>query len=151
MRLEKIGKRSFNQVYNDVLTYKTAFPQKAVIYSFDQSDNWAWAIFMAGGSLAGIPAIKIDGFLDAASGMKAVESSQKGVYELKGADGEWIYFLDKQCSGCSVDLPNGRFRLIRIEPSTGAQTAKTTHLKGGKTVQLQNGVNSDRVFWIHKL
>ena len=53
-RLENKGPQSVPQVYNDVLTYKKAFPAKAVMYSFDQSDKLAWAIFMAGGSLAGI-------------------------------------------------------------------------------------------------
>ncbi len=151
MRLEKIGKRSFDQVYSDVLTYKKAFPEKAVMYSFDQSDKWAWAVFMAGGSLAGIPAIKVDGFLDAASGMNVVDVAEEGVYKLEQAGGGSIFFLNGKNPEYSVEVPNGNYQLVQIAPSSGEQVGKSVRVKGGKSVQLKANKDSDAVFWLRKM
>jgi len=150
MRLEKIGKRSFDQVYGDVLTYKKAFPGKAVMYSFDQSDKLAWAVFMAGGSLAGIPAIQVEGFLKAASQMKAVPSTKEGVYRLAGESGESIVFLNNQNSEYAFTAPKGNYSLIQINTSSGESVGKTTRVKGGVEIQLKTEGNSETVFWLQK-
>ncbi len=151
MRLEKTGKRSFKSVYNDVLTYKKAFPKKAVMYSFDQSAAWAWAVFMAGGSLAGIPPVETEGFLDAASGMKAVYVDKEGIYRLGNEEGESIFFLEKGNSTYSFNIPKGKYELKRIRPSTGKQIGKTVRLKGEKPLGIKADESSDAVFWLHKL
>jgi hypothetical protein len=54
-RLLKPRKTSFEAVYRAVAAYKNKFPQKAVMYSADNYDNFGWAIFMAGGSLSNMP------------------------------------------------------------------------------------------------
>jgi hypothetical protein len=53
-RLVSPGKTSFEQVYRAVREYRRRYPDKAVMFSADLSDELAWAAFMAGGSLAGI-------------------------------------------------------------------------------------------------
>ncbi|RKD90275.1 DUF6298 domain-containing protein [Mangrovibacterium diazotrophicum] len=150
MRLEKIGKRSFDQVYNDVLTYKKAFPAKAVMYSFDQSDKLAWAIFMAGGSLAGIPPVKVDGFLNAASAMQAEATTKEGVYKLGAANGSGIFYLDNRSPEYAAEVAAGSYQLIEIDPATGEQIGKAVRVKGGKQIQLQTGGKSEAVFWLRK-
>lgn len=151
MRLEKIGKRSFDQVYNDVLTYKKAFAEKAVMYSFDQSDKLAWAIFMAGGSLAGIPTVKVDGFLTAASAMQAEAAQQDGLYKLAAANGACIFYLDKRSPEYAIELAAGNYLMIEIDPVTGEQLGKAVRVKGGKQIQLQTGEKSEAIFWLRKL
>jgi len=150
MRLEKIGKRSFDQVYNDVLTYKKAFPAKAVMYSFDQSDKLAWAIFMAGGSLAGIPPVKVDGFLNAASAMQAEATTKEGVYKLAAANGSGIFYLDNRSPEYAAEVAAGSYQLIEIDPTTGEQVGKAVRVKGGKQIQLQTGGKSETIFWLRK-
>lgn len=151
MRLEKVGKRSFDQVYNDVLTYKKAFPAKAVMYSFDQSSHWAWAIFMAGGSLAGIPPVQVEGFLDAAAGLKPMDVEAGGVYQLGNADGERIVFLKEGSGEHALEVPKGNYRLYQLNPATGEQVDKVIRVKGGKTIRMNTMEGADSVFWLHRL
>lgn len=150
MRLEKIGKRSFEQVYSDVFQYRQSNPEKAVIYSFDQSDNYAWAIFMAGGSLAGIPAVEVPGFLDAASQMHAVETTQAGIYELAGDDGSQIVYLDADSEPLELELPKGNFRLTEIDPATGAARKAAVKIKGGEKLKLDREGQSRTVYFLYR-
>ena len=125
-RIEKTGKRSFKSVYHDVLTYKSKFPKKAVMYSYDRSDNYGWAIFMAGGSLPNIPKVAVPGFLVNASTMNPVENSGSDILKLKNDSGESILFSNE--SKAKIDLSNekGRFEIIQIDPRNGEQVGKST-------------------------
>ena len=57
-RLLKPKRPSFEAVYHSVREYKDKYPEKAVIYSAEGCDNFGWAVLMAGGSLANVPAIR---------------------------------------------------------------------------------------------
>lgn len=151
MRLEKIGKRSFDQVYTDVRHYRSAFPDKAVLYSFDQSTNWGWAIFMASGSLANIPKVQVEGFLKDAATMKAIDSGKAGSYCLAGQKGSCIVYLDERCPEFDWSTEAGNYQLIQLDPSTGEQVGKTQKVKGGKAVQLATAGKSKVVFWLKRL
>lgn len=148
LRLEKGGKRSFDQVYTDVHNYRTAFPDKAVIYSFDQSTGWGWAIFMAGGSLAGIPKVEVEGFLQAASAMKPVGTDTAGAYVLADSKGNAVIYLDERCPEFGWNIPAGNAQLVQIDPSTGKPIGKATKVKGGKPLPLQTSGNPKVVFWL---
>lgn len=54
-RLLKPKASSFEQVYRAVSEYRKKYPGKAVIYSGDGYDQFGWAVFIAGGSMANIP------------------------------------------------------------------------------------------------
>jgi hypothetical protein len=54
-RISKTGKRSFESVYKSVLPYRLRFPQKAVIYSEGNFNQYGWAVLMAGGSIPVLP------------------------------------------------------------------------------------------------
>ncbi len=58
-----LGARRHAQAYRAVREYRQRYPGKAVIYSADPIGDLAWAVFMAGGSLAGIPRISQAGLL----------------------------------------------------------------------------------------
>ncbi len=145
MRIDKVGKRSFQTVYNDVLKYRIMYPQKAVINSFDQSEDKAWAIFMAGGSLAGIPKVCIDEFYTQASCSEPIPSEEEGVYMLKSNKDGYIVYLTggKQCV---LNIKGSKYNVTAIDAVTGKllenkvelkdKEVKLTSIGGKRTVYL---------------
>jgi len=93
-RLLKPKRPSFEQVYRAVSEYRRAYPTKAVIYSAEGCDNFGWAVFMGGGSLANIP-VQDGKFLAAAARMAPVElpGSPKGVLALADNRGSYIVYV----------------------------------------------------------
>jgi hypothetical protein len=81
-RLLKPKKTSFDQVYRAVKEYRQRFPDKAVIYSGDSYADYGVAAFMAGGSLAVLPANVDSSLLTLAAKMKPADSSTKDEYLL---------------------------------------------------------------------
>jgi hypothetical protein len=148
-RLVQPGKRSFEQVYRAVREYKLKFPGKAVIYSEGQYRDFAWAVFMAGGSLAPIPQIEHAGFLKKASLMQYAENPEKGVSVLKNDSGEAIIYLDGESStGLDFLLEKGNFELCRIDPGTGKRIGKARKLNGGKTIHLNISERQAEILFI---
>lgn len=135
MRIDKPGKKSFQTIYNDVLSYKKAFPQKAVMNSFDQSEESAWAIFMAGGSLAGIPKITSNDFLKIASKSFPVESNKDGVYILKSDHGDFIVYLADGITH-ELGLEKGKYSLLKIDEKSGSLLGKPELLKVDNAINL---------------
>jgi len=91
-RLLRPKRSSFEQVYHAVREYHDRYPSKAILYSADGCDEYGWAVFMAGGSLANIPAAQPD-FLAAAAKMAPTDLPGKpeGQWALAGKDGYIIY------------------------------------------------------------
>lgn len=148
-RLEKIGKRSFEQVYSDVLKYKSDFPEKAVCYSFDMSPSFGWPVFMAGGSLAGIPVIQSPGFLESASGMSVQEGNEQ--YKLENMLGECIiYCKNGTCTELDLRTAKGKFRVVQINPADGSVIGKQQTVSAGKLVPMNLNESSDVVLWVTK-
>ncbi|MEI7421525.1 MAG: DUF6298 domain-containing protein [Prolixibacteraceae bacterium] len=148
-RLVKPGKSSFEQVYRIVREYHSRFPGKAVTYSAEGYENFAWAVFMAGGSLAAIPKISVKGFLENASSMK-VEIG-KGAYKIANEKGECIVYCGKGANP-EIDLTGfpGKFNLVRIDTSNGSETGKREAIKGGKPLNLLADPVKDVILWIRK-
>lgn len=94
-RLESPGKRSFQSVYRSVSEYRTAYPEKAVIYSENRDVRWGWAILMAGGSLPPIPADLPRDFYEWVGHMQPVATAENaGYYTLRNDDGEYLIYLE---------------------------------------------------------
>jgi hypothetical protein len=85
-RLLKPKKSSFEQVYRAVSEYRNLYPEKAVMYSGDNYPDFGMAAFMAGGSLAVLPASIDKSLLRIAVGMKPVPSAKSN--ELILSDGK---------------------------------------------------------------
>lgn len=149
-RLEQIGKRSFDQVYQDVMMYKSKFPDKAVCYSFDMSTNWGWPTFMAGGSIANMPTVELDGFAQSAVTMKPMASGTNGVYLLENREGESIVYLDGSVKNYSLNLPKGNFNKTLIDPSTGQAVGNSEKVSGGTEIKISKPENKALVVWISK-
>jgi hypothetical protein len=148
-RLVSPGKRSFEQVYRAVSEYKSAYPEKAIIYSEGQYTSFGWAAFMAGGSLAAIPQVEATDFLKSASSMYLVENPEAGVYRLQNDQGESIIYLDgEQETELDFHLKRGSFKMFQIDPQTGKLAGKADKLNGGKPVQIENTAKRPQVFWI---
>ncbi|HVW61094.1 MAG TPA: DUF6298 domain-containing protein [Puia sp.] len=139
-RLLKPKKTSPGEVYHAVREYRDRYPDKAVVYSADGCDNYGWAVFMAGGSLADIP-VTDRGFLTAATDMKPA-----GQWTLSGKDGKIIYI--NKAGDIQVDLSgmNGTFLVRRIDPTTGTIQKTTEKIHGGKIVTLSAAASV--ILWI---
>jgi len=116
-RLLKPRRPSFEQVYRAVSEYRRAYPSKAVVYSAEGCDNFGWAVFIGGGSLANIP-VTDAGFLGAAGRMAPVElpGSPKGVWALGDKNGDYIVYV-----AAGAEEPSLGGTVHRIDPGNGAK------------------------------
>lgn len=149
----KPKKSSFEQVYRAVREYRDKYPDKAVMYSADSYDTFGWASFMAGGSLAPLPAALPQAFLADASSMLPVDlpGLPKGVWVLGNSKRGYIVY-DSDAQPVSLDLKDNRdkFVLKRINAGDGTLMGDAQIIKGGKTVVI-SGVSKTAgaiVLWL---
>ncbi|HWV67177.1 DUF6298 domain-containing protein [Chitinophaga sp.] len=144
-RLLKPKKSSFEQVYRAVREYRRQYPGKAVTYAGNAYDEFSWAAFMAGGSLAGIPTIAADGFLEAAATMQPVElpGIPKGQWILGNGHGYIIYAT----GAVQFDPGKGTWHIYRINPENG-HLLKKEIIKGGKPFSLASPQKGPVVIWV---
>ena len=121
-----------------------------MIYSGDSYDHMGWAVFMAGGSLANIPAMADAGFVTAASGMKPVDGPSKEQYTLANAGNGYIVYSNG--SDVQVDLTNSPagFKVKWFDADKGEIIGKEEKVKGGKVVTLKSPKSGSIVAWIRK-
>jgi hypothetical protein len=153
-RLLKPKRTSFEQVYRAVSEYKQKFPNKAVIYSGDSYDQFGWATFMAGGSLASLPPLDKD-FLSDASTMKSIKSDNKDQWILTDGNGwiltngkRYIVYLEKM-SSLKMNLLSPEYKVDCIEPKSGKATSSfaIASFSGGQIPQINN-IGMPVVLWI---
>ncbi|GHE46916.1 hypothetical protein GCM10017764_32580 [Sphingobacterium griseoflavum] len=146
-RLLKPKKTSAEQVYRAVSEYRMKYPEKGVLYHGDNYPEMAWAVFMAGGSMANLPKVEAPGFYEAAATM--APALGQGTWLLKGQSGIILY--SNNTKGTEVDLSSlkGAYNLLHIDPKTGKVLRKEA-LKGGKTVTVNNYKNATEILWIKK-
>jgi hypothetical protein len=147
-RLLKPKRTSFEQVYRAVREYRLRYPGKAVMYSAEGCDNFGWAVFMGGGSLADIPAVADSRFLMTAAAALPVDlpGGSEGAYALGSADKGYIIYAVNALT-VKVDLGGvkGTFRVSRVDPVTG-RVDKGASVEGGKIVEIP----AKAVLWITK-
>ncbi|WP_298731582.1 DUF6298 domain-containing protein [uncultured Chitinophaga sp.] len=146
-RLLKPKRSNFAQVYRAVREYRDRYPAKAVTYTASAYDEQAWAVFMAGGSLAGLPAIADTAFLQAAAAMQPV-NGPAGEYVLGNKGKEYIIY---STGIAKADLRNmkGSCTVTWIDPKDG-RLIKTAKVSGGNQVALDNPGTGPVVAWIRK-
>lgn len=147
-RLFKPKKTSFEQVYRAVSEYKTAYPEKAVMYSGDNYDSFGWASFMASGSIAQLPVGLDPDFLRDASKMKPVKGNQEGNYILSGDQKFIIYSTANQAISLDLSAYKGRFKTVWINPKDGTILKKNETLTAGKSVQISKATTGDAILWV---
>lgn len=143
---------SFEQVYRAVSEYRNRYPDKAVIYSADNYDDYGWAVFMAGGSLAAIPEISDPAFLKEATEMKPASrpNPSDGPYLLSNpGKGYILYCLQGQTPSLDLTGAKGQFLVRRINPRDGKVSGEVKTIKGGQKIIL--GPSSGTVvIWVIK-
>lgn len=147
-RLLKPKRSSFEQVYRAVSEYHSRFPRKAVMYSADGWDSFSWASFMAGGSIAQLPAALSPGFLVAAGSMHPVKPVSPGIYELKGESGSIYYFKDAQNLNSDLSSIKGTLIATWINPADGKPVAPDTRVKAAANASFTKPVKGDAVLWL---
>jgi hypothetical protein len=134
-RLLKPKRPSFESVYKAVSEYRLRYPAKAVLYSAEGCDNFGWAVFMGGGSLANVP-VSDAGFLRAAATMLPVEFG--GLHALGNKNGEYIVYA----VGAETVKLSGKCKVVRLDAQTG-KMGDATVVEGGE-------VPGKAVLWITK-
>ena len=136
-RLLKPKRPSFESVYKAVSEYRLRYPSKAVLYSAEGCDNFGWAVFIGGGSLANVPVNDVD-FLRAAASMQPVELG--GLHALGNGDKAYIvYALGAETVKVGW---SGKYRVVRVDAQTG-KVGKAETVEGAE-------VPGKAVLWITK-
>ncbi|GGH10348.1 hypothetical protein GCM10011418_08730 [Sphingobacterium alkalisoli] len=110
-------KTSAQQVYRAVSEYRNKYPEKAVTYHGNNYPEMAWAVFMAGGSMANLPAVGDGAFYRAAATMKA--ESVQDTWILKGKDDAIVY--QPEVDQLKTYLPDfrGTYTVRFVDPKSG--------------------------------
>ncbi|WP_291036186.1 DUF6298 domain-containing protein [Dyadobacter sp. 50-39] len=159
-RIQKVGKVSFNSVYNAVLEYKKNYPEKAVLYNANGAEQHAWAVLLAGGSVSAVPALP-DGFLEAVSGMEPADlKGQSATKELpqdnrqyvltKAGEGLVIYQEGKAPLQADLTQFKGNYQMQRIDARTGAVSGRPEKVKGGKVISFASKEADPVIYWFSK-
>lgn len=151
-RLIDTGKTSFEQVYRAVREYRDKYPEKAVIYSFNDNDELGWAVFMAGGSMAGIPAVEDPDFLKDAARMTPISPSEnKDCYTIGNEQvGYIMYFYSTTKISYDPGKMTGNKSVICIDPGNGQIMEQRAEFKKGDTIKIKNFHHRPVIVWIKK-
>ncbi|WP_257668599.1 DUF6298 domain-containing protein [Parapedobacter tibetensis] len=150
-RLQKPGKVSFESVYRAVLEYRTAYPDKAVVFSASNADAHGWSALMGGGSLVNLPKEVPEDLWRSVLEMKPKkQSGNEPAYILEGRNGTGLYFLTPNMS-MTVDLTpyQGDYRVVWIDPKDG-KIIRTDKMPGGEKHHFSATDNRDTVIWIEE-
>ena len=152
-RLVSPGRSSFQQVYRAVREYRDQFPGKAVMYSSDNYDQFAWAAFIAGGSLSALPSKMPGELLSAAASMKPAGETDTSNHQwmLANEQGECIIY-NQRGTDANVDLSKstGSFKMQKLDPVTGELVKAAEHIKGGQLIKVSNMEGKPQVIWISR-
>ena len=151
-RIMNVGEESFDGIYRAVSEYRTAYPDKAIVYTYGRFPQKDWASFVAGGSLCKIPKIKNLNFYNDAAKMypkKNVTAESKYWGMGKNTVGYIIYAKNKQIT---LDLTDDKTNYLvqRINPVKGTFIGKSDKVKGGQVITLNSNSDGDVVIWLSR-
>lgn len=145
-RLLKPKRSSAEQVYRAVREYRSQYPGKAVLYSADGYDAFAWQVFMAGGSLADIPVINAPGFLSAAASMLPVDMPDSTQFALRNDRNEYIVYSTS--ATIQLDLSKGGFKACWIDAKDGHVIRTDKNIKENV---LKSPITGAVVLWLSRI
>lgn len=145
-RLLKPKRSSAEQVYRAVREYRSQYPGKAVLYSADGYDAFAWPVFMAGGSLADIPVISAPGFLSAAASMLPVDMPDSTQFALRNDRNEYIVYSTS--ATIQLDLSKGAFKACWIDAKDGNVIRTDKNIKENV---LKSPITGAVVLWLSRI
>ncbi len=150
-RLIPPGRTSLEQVYRAVREYRQRYPGKAIMYSADLSDNLAWAVFMAGGSLAGLPRISEPSLLTDAASMRPIDTPgmPAGQWTLGNARQEFIvYSRSSDSIRLDPDATKGPLTVYWNDPQSGALLGRQRLDGATRNTELRSPAASPVVVWV---
>ncbi len=152
-RLVAPGKSSLEQVYRAVQAYRQRYPDKAVTYTAEGYDSFAWATFMAGGSMASLPVLEHPEFLaDAATMHPSISTDHAaGSWVLSNENKEYIIYSDST-EPMRVDLTQavGTYCLRWLDPDNGRLISKEENVEGGTEITRHSPQGGPAVMWVTK-
>lgn len=149
-RLTKPGKTSFESVFRAVNEYRSKYPEKAVMYFSDNYPQYAWASFIAGGSLACLPEIEDGKFLEQASVMAVMpEFNNATQYVIGAKDTGFIVYTEEDEIHLDLNDISGKFTIQWINPKDGKMIKGKTEIKGNTNIHVKTPQKAV-VAWISK-
>ncbi|MHC4568921.1 MAG: DUF6298 domain-containing protein, partial [Planctomycetota bacterium] len=137
-RLLNPKRTSFDQVYTAVREYRTMYPDKAVVYSAD--DSYGWAVLMGGGSIPNIPGLTSQPLLTAIPRMKPFDmpADAHGQYALaEPGQGYLIYSRSGETIKLELGDIKGAFAVRWIDPKSGEVSVDGEVIAAGTGVELR--------------
>lgn len=139
----KSGAVTFNSVYRAVSRYRKENPDKAVLYNSEKPS--AWAVFMGGGSLSGIPRIQENGFAGAVAQMVPMDGDD-GYYLLGNSGNGYIIYSQTSSGEAVVPFNEKQGEVLVINTRNGRIESRTKIT--GKNGSLQIPLKNNTVFWV---
>lgn len=147
-RLLKPKKTSFAQVYRAVASYRTQFPQKAVMYTGDSAPEFAWASLMGGGSLANVRTL--DPAIATLAAQLKPSTGKNNQYVLTGDQGAIVYNASAEVVQLDLAKKPGTYSLKIIDPKSGT-VLKQEKINGGAVVTFNKVGSNDEVIILTKI
>jgi len=150
-RLVPPGRTSFEQVYRAVREYRQRYPDKAILYSADSGGDFAWAAFLAGGSLAGIPRVSEAGLLERPVSMRPVDGPDRpaGQWRLGNARGESIVYCRSADSlRLNLNAEAGALTVYWIDPGDGSLLRRQRLDRDAGSMELKSPTSGPVVVWV---
>ena len=151
-RVMDVGTTDAECVWRAVREYRQKFPGKAVLYNASRTPGADWTAFIAGSSLAQIPAaVTAEKFYVNALRMEPVADDTAVDCHAMGKAGTG-YILFTTSASCSLDLSadKGAYKLVWIDPRTGASLGKPVRVKGGRSLVLKAPLENGCVGYLYK-
>ncbi|MFD2163827.1 DUF6298 domain-containing protein [Paradesertivirga mongoliensis] len=147
-RLLKPKKSSFEQVYRAVREYRDKYPEKAVLYSADNSEEFALASFLAGGSLAAVADLP-KRMLQQATDMEPVKD-KNGVMGLGNKENAIIYNPGADSLPVDFSQTSGTFNLSWVDLRTGAIVKEDRNKSGKDIIHFKKPQGGNLILWVSK-
>ena len=143
-RIMKPAPASWGSVYDMVSEYRSAYPDKAVVYSASRYPELAWAAFMAGASICNLPAGLPEKFLQDATKMSPI--GQNGIYMMSNPDLGYILYPSEKAEIDLRSLKSGEYKAQYLDVKTGEPVGKVFRIKAGEVFRH----TKEYVLWLYR-
>ncbi|NMA73540.1 MAG: pectate lyase [Bacteroidales bacterium] len=147
----KPGKTSFKSVYRAVKEYRIKHPEKAVCYYSNSYPEYAWASFMATGSLPCLPTIENKKLLEDVTRMNILEEMcNENQVAIGNPKVGFVIYSEEE--NLSIDLPlnNAKYNLYKIDKNSGKITKEKTQINRKQNV-LNVSKKNKELIWIERI
>lgn len=137
-RLLKPKRTSFEQVYRAVREYRKMYPDKALVYSAD--DSYGWAVLMAGGSIPNIRNLTNRDLLAAIPRMRplGMPGDSDGQYALVEPGRSYLVYVQSDGTiRLELDGTKGTFSVRWIDPGSGDISSVSNMIAAAGDVELR--------------